>query len=270
METKIKPEYKQVQKSKVKVLVLRAAGINCDAETVEAWQQAGAQPVLKHINEVTGTGLQKKLSGYQIITIPGGFSYGDDLGAGRLLANDLLCRLQEAFMPFVEASKPVLGICNGFQALAKSGLLGNVTLTTNQNGHFECRWVHLKVSPDSNCIFTKGIDRLYLPVAHGEGRLMVESEQALQVLEEKGQAVLRYTDEFGNTPEYPDNPNGSMGHLAGLSNETGTVFGLMPHPERFIYPLQHPRWTRLQGGEGEMREGDGLKIFRNAVEYVTQ
>jgi phosphoribosylformylglycinamidine synthase len=257
-----------VQLNKVKALVLRAAGINCDQETMEAWRYVGIQVELKHINELTGAGASKKLAQYQILTVPGGFAYGDDLGAGKLMANDLLYRLKEAFMGFVDAGKPVLGICNGFQVLAKAGLFGDISLTNNANGKFECRWVNLKVSPESNCIFTKGIEKLYLPVAHGEGQVVVKDATTLAKLEAGNQVALRYIDEYGNPAEYPANPNGSIANIAGISNATGTVFGLMPHPERFISPLNHPRWTRIQGSEGEPLEGDGVKIFRNAAEYI--
>jgi len=257
-----------VQSQKVRVLVLRTAGINCDQEMVDAWHKVGAQVDLKHINEIAGKDSTKSLERYQIMAIPGGFSYGDDLGAGKLMANELMFRMREAFLAFVEAGKPLIGICNGFQVLAKAGLFGDITLTNNASGKFECRWVHLKVEPDSNCIFTKGLDKLYLPVAHGEGRVVVKDSSTLSEIEKNGQVALRYTNEFGNAPEYPDNPNGSVAHIAGTSNSKGTVFGLMPHPERFISPLNHPRWTRIKGSEGEIQEGDGAKIFRNAIEYV--
>lgn len=257
-----------MEASKVRVLVLRTAGINCDAETVAAWEQVGTKVELKHFNEIAGSGAAAKLARYQILTIPGGFAYGDDLGAGKLLAIDLLYRLKDTFTKFVDSGKPVLGICNGFQVLAKAGLFGDMTITHNEAEKFECRWVYLKTSPDSNCIFTRGIERLYLPIAHGEGRVMVKNEATLTEMDSHNQLALRYVDEYGNLAGYPANPNGSVANVAGVSNKTGTVFGLMPHPERFISPLLHPRWTRMQGTEGEIREGDGLKIFQNALEFV--
>ncbi|MEI6043640.1 MAG: phosphoribosylformylglycinamidine synthase I [Chloroflexota bacterium] len=260
---------------KVKVLVLRTAGINCEAEMMVAWEKAGAAPELRHINEIAGAEASEKLERYAALAIPGGFAYGDDLGAGKLLANDLLYRLQEPFARFVEAGKPVLGVCNGFQVLAKSGLFGEVTLLPNRSGRFECRWSWLQNAGGNNCLFTKGIEQIYLPVAHGEGRVMVGGDNpatTLKNLEENGQVVLKYTNPEGAAVEYPYNPNGSVADIAGICNPSGTVFGLMPHPERFISPLQHPRWTRLQGHEGglALTEGEGLKIFKNAVAFASQ
>lgn len=256
---------------KTRVLVLRTAGTNCEAEMLTAWEKAGATPELKHINELAGPKASKMLENYAILAMPGGFAYGDDLGAGKLLANDLLYRLAEPFARFVEAGRPVLGVCNGFQVLAKAGLFGEVTLLPNLSGHFECRWGWLQNAGGHNCLFTKGIERIYLPVAHGEGRLAA-SAQTMQKLEENGQCVFKYSDEAGDTAAvYPRNPNGSAANLAGICNPAGTVFGLMPHPERFVSPLQHPRWTRLQGHESglALTEGDGLKIFQNAVAYIS-
>lgn len=261
---------------KVKVLVLRTAGVNCDAEMAAAWEKAGATPELRHINEIAGPKAAQKLDGYDIIALPGGFAYGDDLGAGKLLANDLLYRLKEPFARFVEAGKPVLGVCNGFQVLAKAGLFGEVTLLPNQSGRFECRWTWLENAGGNNCVFTRGIERIYLPVAHGEGRVTLGGDNptdTLKKLEESGQVVFKYTDAEGHAgPAYPYNPNGSVDSLAGICNQSGTVFGLMPHPERFISAFQHPRWTRLQGHEGglALTEGEGLKIFTNAVEFASQ
>lgn len=261
---------------KVKVLVLRTAGINCDAEMVTAWELAGASPELRHINELAGPGAATNLERYGALAIPGGFSYGDDLGAGKLLANDLLYRLQEPFARFVESGRPVLGVCNGFQVLAKVGLFGEVTLMPNTSGRFECRWSWLQNAGGNNSIFTKGVERIYLPVAHGEGRVTLGGDDpaaTLKKLEDNGQVVFKYADAEGNTEAaYPYNPNGSVANIAGLCNASGTVFGLMPHPERFVSPLQHPRWTRLQGHEGglALTEGDGLKIFKNAVEFAAQ
>ncbi len=261
---------------KIKVLVLRTAGINCDAEMMTAWEKAGAAPELRHINEIAGPKANEELESYAILSIPGGFAYGDDLGAGKLLANDLLYRLQEPFTRFVEAGKPVLGVCNGFQVLAKAGLFGEVTLLPNASGRFECRWTWLQNAGGNNCLFTKNIEQIYLPVAHGEGRVALGGENTdatLKTLGDNGQIVFKYSDAEGSvSAEYPYNPNGSIANIAGICNPGGTVFGLMPHPERFVSPLQHPRWTRLQGHEGglALTEGEGLKIFRNAVEFAAQ
>ncbi len=252
--------------SKVRTLMLRAPGTNCDAETVFAFQQAGAAVSLVHINQLIRG--EEKLTDYQIMTIPGGFTYGDDVAAGKVLANELRLKLGEDIVRFVKDGKLVLGICNGFQALVKAGFLPDLlkggspqlTLTTNDSGKFECRWVYLGVNKASPCVFTKGINSLYLPVAHGEGKL-VNLADSLSDLNE----VLYYTDEHGNTGAgYPYNPNGSVGNIAGICDSSGQVFGLMPHPERHIRGTQHPQWTRL----GAKQYGDGFQIFRNAVEWA--
>ncbi len=261
---------------KVKVLVLRAAGVNCEAEMMDAWKKAGAVPVLRHINELSGPGTIDKLDKYAALALPGGFAYGDDLGAGKLLANDLLFRLKEPFSRFVEAGKPVLGVCNGFQVLAKMGLFGAATLLPNRSGHFECRWIHLENAPRNNCIFTRGIEQIYLPVAHGEGRVTLGGENpavTLENFEENGQVVFKYSLSEGDDARgYPGNPNGSFDGIAGLCNPQGTIFGLMPHPERYISSLQHPQWTRQprMAGKIGLGEGEGLKIFKNGVEYARQ
>lgn len=250
-----------MQQKKVRVLVLRTAGINCDAELVTAWEMAGAEADLLHINEIVGPGASRRFDDYAILAIPGGFAFGDDLGAGKLMANELLFRLKEPFRRFVESGRPVLGVCNGFQVLAKAGLFGGLTLLPNTSRKFECRWVHLQAE-DNNSLFLRGIERLYLPVAHGEGRVELSEDE-----KPHAQVLLRYADPEGDTGAgYPWNPNGSFGNIAGVTNSSGTVFGLMPHPERFVSAYQHPQWTRLNlTGEGE-----GLKIFQNAVEYAAR
>jgi phosphoribosylformylglycinamidine synthase len=206
----------------------------------------------------------------QILTIPGGFSYGDDLGAGRIFATRLGTVLGDALRRFHERGGLILGICNGFQVLIRAGLLpgGPVrcasTLTHNDSGHFESRWIRMLPTPGLSP-FVKDGDPIELPVAHGEGKFLLAAPEALEALEAAGQVVLRYIDEVGRpTQAYPFNPNGSPGAVAGLCDPTGRIFGLMPHPERFVDPFHHPRWTRRPPG----RECDGLRIFRNAVEAL--
>jgi phosphoribosylformylglycinamidine synthase len=256
-----------------RILVLRAAGINCDEETAAAVELAGGEPDRVHVNRVAAG--NPSLLDYAGLIIPGGFSYGDHLGAGKLLAIDLVHRLQETLLRFIAAGRPVLGICNGFQVLVKAGLLPRtvpaalprqtVTLAGNVRGHYECRWVRLAVDPRSPCVFTRGVDRtVELPVGHGEGRL-VAGDAVLDELEGAHQVVVRYVDPSGNVAaDYPANPNGSARAIAGICDAGGTVFGLMPHPDRAFLPELHPDWLR----DHTRREGDGLLIFRNMVEYA--
>jgi len=250
----------------IKVLMLRAPGTNCDVETAFAFQQAGAVVASVHVNQLIRR--EQRLADYQIVVIPGGFTYGDDIGAGKVLANELGLKLGEDIMRFIEAGGLILGICNGFQALVKAGILPEpsdggsppLTLADNDSGKFECRWVHLGVNKESPCIFTKGIDSLYLPVAHGEGKVVADPE----VLPELNVA-LYYTDEYGNSEAgYPHNPNGSVDNIAGICDASGHVFALMPHPERHIRGTQHPQWTR----QGAKKYGDGFPVFLNAVKWA--
>jgi len=257
------------------VLILRAPGTNCDAETAFAFESAGAKAELLHINRLLDDpGL---CSRFQIFCIPGGFSYGDDVAAGRILGNQIRHHLSEQLAEFKAAEKLILGICNGFQVLINSGVLLEpdaqkgppVTLTWNDSGKFEDRWVRLGVRGEKS-VFLAGIDGMYLPVAHAEGKFVVRDAEVLAGLESGGQLVLRYrpltgadSAPSGEGVPYPDNPNGSMAGTAGICDTTGRVLGLMPHPERHVDPTQHPRWTRGEAGA----VGDGIKVFANAVAY---
>jgi len=243
----------------VKTLILRAPGTNCDGETAFAFEQAGSQVDAAHVNELIRH--QKLLSDYQIMVIPGGFTYGDDISAGKILANELRLKLGEDIQKFVADGRLILGICNGFQVLVKAGILPELspqlTLAGNDSGRFECRWVYLRVNETSPCIFTRGIDMMYLPVAHGEGKVVTEPGMP--------NIALRYADETGNiNAGYPHNPNGSIDNIAGICDDSGRIFTLMPHPERFIRWTQHPRWTR----EPARERGDGFRIFENAVAWA--
>ena len=212
---------------------------------------------------------------YQVLCLPGGFSYGDDVAAGRIVASQIRHHLQETARQFVAADKLVLGICNGFQVLIKSGILlpdvaaagesqAAATLTWNNRGVFEDRWVSLATDGD-RCVFLRGIDSLQLPIAHAEGKFVAASDAMLEQLDANAQLALRYTGPTDDAGEvlYPHNPNGAQRNVAGVCDETGRVFGLMPHPERFITRTQHPRWTR----EAMPEEGQGLAMFSNAVDY---
>lgn len=247
------------------VLVLRAPGINCDGEAAAAMELAGAQAERVHINRLADGSV--RLTDYAMVLIPGGFAYGDHLGAGRMLAVDLIHRLREDLQAFVDAGRPVLGICNGFQVLVKTGLLpesdiGQATLIENASAQYECRWIRLAVNSASPCVFTQGITAPFeLPVGHGEGRFLAD-DATLERLSAQNQIVVQYIDQAGQpTDQYPANPNGATRAIAGICNRAGNVFGLMPHPDRAFLPQHHPQWRR----RGLDQEGAGMAMFRNAV-----
>jgi phosphoribosylformylglycinamidine synthase I len=251
---------------KVKTLILRAPGTNCDAEAAFAFEQAGAQVDLVHVDELIRR--QKSLLNYQIMVIPGGFTYGDDISVGKILANELKLKLAYEVQKFVDDGRLILGICNGFQVLVKAGMLPksrgenlqSLTLANNDSGKFECRWVYLRANKTSPCIFTKGIDLMYLPVAHGGGKVVIEPGTLEEI-----NVALYYTDNTGDIrAAYPHNPNGSVNNIAGICDATGRIFALMPHPERFIRWTQHPRWTKQPWRD----YGDGFRVFLNAVEWA--
>lgn len=261
---------------KPRALMVTGFGINCNYETGYALSMPGIEMEVDacHLNDLIAD--PTRLDKAHLFVLPGGFSYGDHIGSGRVLGNRLKARAGEAILRFIADGKLVLGICNGFQVLVKMGLLpGNpngsanpwaqtATLIRNDSGRFEDRWVHLKVREGNPCPFLSGIDHLYFPVRHGEGKL-VFAEGVLSEVMANGQDVLRYCDANGNpTSQYPENPNGSEGNLAGLCNSSGRVFGLMPHPEAFLHRTNHPRWTR----EDLPDEGQGVAVFRNAANFI--
>lgn len=258
--------------------ILRAPGTNCDQETAFAFELSGARSERVHVGRLLEQ--PALLDDFQILCLPGGFSYGDDLGAGRILGTQIRHHLTEQLDRFRSQGKLILGICNGFQILMKSGILvpfeidraPAATLTWNDSGKFEDRWVHLAAS-GSQCVFFAGIEKMYLPVAHAEGKFVPRDAETLNMLQAGGQLALRYAAEPNDHKAaraeeriaYPLNPNGSVANVAALCDESGRVCGMMPHPERHIHPTQHPRWTR----EGGAAEGDGLRVFQNAVRYFS-
>jgi len=258
-----------------RVLILKAAGVNCDGETAHAFEQAGGLPAFVHINELTRG--DKELADFQVLALSGGFTYGDDIAAGRVLANQIKNKLMGPVRAFIGKGGLIIGICNGFQVLVKAGLLPGpaearqeVTLADNDGGVFQDRWVYLRKPLASCpalkdlCVWTRGLPEVVtMPVAHGEGKFIPKSEEVLDRLKAAGQIVFQYCDAQGRPGEFPVNPNGSIDSVAGICDETGRVLGLMPHPERHISGLQHPRWTR----EGLKRRGDGLSIFQNAIRF---
>jgi phosphoribosylformylglycinamidine synthase len=269
-----------VKKRKPKSLVLSGNGINCELETAHANRLVGFDAEIVHINSLLdGT---RSIHEYQFLNLPGGFLDGDDLGSAKAQAVKWKYQKVRAtnrpfldeLIRFVADGKVIIGICNGFQLLVKTGLLPGVagqygeqtvTLTFNDSGRFQDRWVYLNIRQLSSCIFTKDMDKIYLPVRHGEGKLVTKTEETLQQLRDKGHIVMQYADENGHiTAEFPWNPNGSADSIAALCDPSGRIFGLMPHPEAFVHYTQHPHWTR----EHLPEEGAGLKIFRNAYQYV--
>lgn len=260
--------------NKPKVCVLLAAGINRDYDAVYAFEKAGADVERVHINTLASR--KKTLKEYQILMLPGGFSFGDDIASGKVLANKLKYKVLDQVLELISDGKLIFGVCNGFQVMVKLGLLpgfnGNyenrlTTLTFNDSGKFEDRWVYLKVNSDSNCVFTRGIDNLlYVPICHGEGKFVAKDEEVLSEICSNQQVVVQYVDAEGNFLSYPFNPNGSVHNIAGICDKTGRIFGMMPHPEDFIRRTHHPRWTR----KDIVKDGAGLKLFRNAIEYAQE
>lgn len=256
-----------------KIAVFYGEGFNTDLEMQRAFEKAFMDAGAERVQVLDMLSGRADIDDYQIGVLPGGFKDGDELGSGTIGAAQLRHAMRERIEEFLKKDTLLLGICNGFQILVKAGLLpyGNfkrsVTLTNNTSGKFEDRWVYLEPNPDSPCAFTRGIERMYLPVRHGEGKFYAPDE-VLDELERNNQVALRYVGENGERgPPYPYNPNGSLRAIAGICDTTGRIFGMMPHPEAYVHPYLHPRWTRLKY-EGRLpEEGDGLRIFRNAVEY---
>ena len=253
---------------KPKVCVLRSAGTNCDQETAAAFKSAGAAVELLHINSLVSA--QRTLDDFHILALPGGFSYGDDVASGKIFANELRFKLVDSLRKFIADGKLIIGICNGFQILVKSGFLPgakdlkqDTSLIINDSAKFEDRWVYLK--PGGNCVWTKGLKKIiYLPVAHGEGKFVAQDKNVLSRLKKNKQIVFQYCDAQGKLSGYPDNPNGSQENIAGITDSTGRILGLMPHPERHLLSMQHPHKDKLKSA----RAGDGLQIFKNGVEYI--
>jgi phosphoribosylformylglycinamidine synthase subunit PurQ / glutaminase len=267
-------------RKKPRSIILAGNGLNCERETAYANHIVGFDTDIVHINALMDG--EKHIHDYDFLNLPGGFLDGDDLGAGKAQAvkwryqhiGDSNKRFIDDLVKFILDGKLIMGICNGFQLLTKTGLLPGisdnygtqtVSLTNNDSGRFENRWVYVKTNPQSPCIFTRGIDQLYLPIRHGEGKLVISDGMNPTDFITKGYGAMQYCNEHGEvTSEFPYNPNGSVMSIAALSDSSGRMFGLMPHPEAFVHYMQHPRWTR----EELPLEGDGLKIFRNAYDYI--
>ncbi|OGV67443.1 MAG: hypothetical protein A3K19_15320 [Lentisphaerae bacterium RIFOXYB12_FULL_65_16] len=261
----------------MQALVITGFGLNCERETTCALNSAGAVTATVHLNDILDG--QRSLREFHILAFIGGFSFGDHIGAGTVFANRIRCRLRQELEQFVEAGRLVIGICNGFQTITRLGLVPaldgrrftqQVALAQNSQGMFRNAWITLRGEPKCPCVFTQGIDRLPLPIRHGEGRFVPADDATLQRLETENLVALRYIhpDSGEPTMEFPHNPNGSVNAIAGICDPTGRVFGLMPHPEAYLSPFNHPQWPR-QKIDGTLPEkGLGGKIFENAVQFA--
>lgn len=269
----------------VKALILTGYGLNCDYETEHALKLAGAETLKMHINDIIKDS-GKTLKEYNILVFGGGFSWADDHGAGVIFASKVRFNIGDQINDFINDGNLVIGICNGFQSIVNLGLLPSfdnnyeerrVALAGNDKGNFIDCWVNLKVNPESNCVFTRGMETIELPVRHAEGKFFA-ADNDIDRLFNSNQVVMQYADKEGKAAdgEWPINPNGSVKDIAGICDPTGRIFGLMPHPEAFHSYMNHPDWTgkkEMLSREGKVledKEGDGIKIFRNAVEYAQQ
>ncbi len=267
---------------KPKAIVVTGNGTNCEREMAHACRLAGAEADIVHTSLLFSG--EKRLKDYNFLNLPGGFLDGDDLGSARAGAvrfrfgavslPDGARRFMDDLTEFISSGGLVLGVCNGFQLMVKMGLLPGfdgeytkprVSLMHNDSGRFEDRWVSLAVDPASPCVFTSGMEKIYVPVRHGEGKFVPGDPETFERMARERLFVVKYADGEGNpTMDYPANPNGSTDAVAGVCDPTGRLFGLMPHPEAFLHRTNHPRWTREEMPE----EGQGLRIFRNAVDYI--
>lgn len=259
-----------------KILIVSGNGFNCERETSYVFEFCGGSPDIVHMNDILSG--ETKIAEYQVIAFLGGFSYGDHLGGGKVAANKLRFRLSEELQEFIRSDTLIIGICNGFQVITQMGILpgfsGNYddhlyTLSPNNSMRYEDRWVHLKVNTNSPCVFTRNIRSLFVPVRHGEGKVTANDESVIKKILDSDQAPIYYIDPATDKPtdKYPYNPNGSAAAIAGICDPTGRIFGLMPHCEAYISPYNHPYWTRLKVEDKLPGEGEGVQIFRNAVQY---
>ena len=262
--------------SKVPVLIITGYGLNCEAESRYAWEQAGAEVSFIHLNDLFEQ--PRRLHDHKALMFIGGFSFGDHMTSGHVFAVRTRMRIQEELKKFIESENLIMGICNGFQIMIKLGLLPglegdyftqSLSLMQNDCGSFQNYWVQLKFESESPCVFTKGLSSMDLPIRHGEGKIFTLDESLIEKIEAANGVACRYIDPATGqaTQAYPANPNGSLNAIAGLCDPTGRVFGMMPHPEAYCYPENHPQWD-AQALNGTLpQEGDGLKLFRNAVGY---
>lgn len=263
--------------SDIRVLIITGYGVNCEFESAHAWRLAGAEPLRMHLNDLIEN--PSRLADFQILMFIGGFSYGDHMTSGHVFARRVRHHLRAELEKFIAADKLVMGVCNGFQVMTKIGLLPGfdrgyfepkVALMQNDCGKFQNYWVELACEEHSPCVFTRGMERIPLPIRHGEGKLFTDDAAVMDAIEEQGCVACRYMDPDSGEPtqEYPANPNGSINAIAGLCDPSGRIFGMMPHPEAYLFPENHPNWD-LQKLEGSLPEhGLGLQLFQNALAYL--
>lgn len=261
-------------RKQIKVVVLAGFGLNCEVETARAFKLVGATVEIVHLTDLLDA--RRHLSEFDIVAFPGGFAFGDHLGAGFVFANRIRHRIYDRLVEFIDRGGLAIGICNGFQMMTRLGMLPGLdgdyrtpraTLAPNDHLGYRNAWVRLAVDSDSPCVWTRGLASLDLPSRHGEGKFLVESPELMRRMEEAGQVAMRYVDADGQpTEDWPANPNGSPGGVAGVCDPSGRLFGLMPHPDAFLYRFQHPQW--FCGGGGDLGEGQGLAVFRNGVDTV--
>ena len=265
--------------SKPPVLIITGHGVNCEGESRTAWEWAGADVSLVHLNDLLAAPSQ--LHCFRALMFIGGFSYGDHMGSGQVMALRIRNAMQDDLLRFIGAGNLILGVCNGFQVMVKIGLLPGLggayldrrlALMQNDCGCFQNRWVELRCEPASPCIFTRGIERISLPVRHGEGKIFAPDARVLRAVEAAHGVACRYVDPDHGRPTqvFPWNPNGSLRAIAGMCDSTGRVFGMMPHPEAYLLAENHPTWEISRHREGMPRAGAGLQLFRNAVAYLSQ
>lgn len=262
--------------SNPKVLIITGYGVNCEAESAHAWKLAGAEPQMVHLNDLLERPAQ--LKDFHAMMFIGGFSYGDHMTSGHVFALRVKHHMKDELQQFIDDGKLIMGICNGFQVMTKMGLLPGldgayfeptVALMQNDCGTFQNFWVDIRFEDASPCVFTKGLGTLPLPIRHGEGKIFTLDSALLEQVESKGCVAARYVDKDNNpTQEFPANPNGSLNAIAGLTDPTGRIFGMMPHPEAYLFPENHPNWDKQKLDGSLPDQGLGLKLFQNAVNHI--
>jgi phosphoribosylformylglycinamidine synthase I len=267
-----------LRRSQVKVLILTGLGLNCEAETAQAFRMCGTEPDLVHLSDMVDGRAARRLPDYDIMAMIGGFSFGDHIAAGVVYANRLRTKLSSALDEFIARGGLMIGICNGFQTMVRLGVLPGLdgdyrtqraTLAANDRLGYRDAWVRLRVEASSPCVWTRGIQTIDLPARHGEGKFLAESDELLARIEEQKLVAMRYVDDTGAPTEaWPHNPNGSPHAIAGVSDPTGRIFGLMPHPDAYLYGVHHPHWQQKKLDGTLQEEGEGIRIFRNGVDHA--